>query len=444
MNFVNTDLNIIQNNIGDQSPLASYTVKRGNVLGFPFQFVTQGQVYEIDPLGAGDLAIRFGAKVIGTYNGKYVVSNWNKIAQNFVYTKTFPGTFNDGVSVNNNATFSSATASFSQADVGNAISGTNIPAGTTILAVAANGASCTLSNNATASGGGITFVIGNRPTTYTVPLGLNTTKLNNLLGYDPDGFAEVTDIVCEADVAGSLNGKYFVMQDVNGSVGVWINLNNGATAEPAGAAACTRAIEVTTINTNDSAETVATKLAAVFNADAEYTAESWSNLLTVTDKVIGPRATPAADGAAPYETGFTITRDIAGSAPDTLDEVPSVTLNLEFTWFLNGNPVSSQTISLIVNAAINNGNEGIPGDANPAYPAPANIIPFYPLITGLGAGGGPTTITGIPTACLSTLSAVQFVIAGALKTYQLQAGGGGIQGADYNAVTNNRSWYEVL
>jgi hypothetical protein len=43
---------------------------------------------------------------------------------------------------------------------------------------------------------------------YTFSPDLNTTKLNKLFGYDPNGFAEVTEIRCLADVAGSLHLKW--------------------------------------------------------------------------------------------------------------------------------------------------------------------------------------------------------------------------------------------
>ncbi len=41
--------------------------------------------------------------------------------------------------------------------------------------------------------------------------------------------AEITEIVCIADVAGSLHGKRFAMEDADGSVGVWFN--NGPRAK---------------------------------------------------------------------------------------------------------------------------------------------------------------------------------------------------------------------
>ena len=70
----------------------------------------------------------------------------------------------DGVTTNGSATLTSAKAAFTSADVGNPVTGTNIPSGTTITAVN-SATSVTMSKNATASGSGIWVSIygdGNR------------------------------------------------------------------------------------------------------------------------------------------------------------------------------------------------------------------------------------------------------------------------------------------
>jgi hypothetical protein len=65
----------------------------------------------------------------------------------------------DGVTTSSSAAITSATAAFSTDDVGKPISGTNIPASTTILSVQ-SATAATLSANATGSGTSITFTIG--------------------------------------------------------------------------------------------------------------------------------------------------------------------------------------------------------------------------------------------------------------------------------------------
>lgn len=65
----------------------------------------------------------------------------------------------DGVTTNGSANITSATASWVFDDIGKPISGTGIPAGTTILSVTSSTAAV-LSANASASGTGVTFTIG--------------------------------------------------------------------------------------------------------------------------------------------------------------------------------------------------------------------------------------------------------------------------------------------
>jgi hypothetical protein len=69
-------------------------------------------------------------------------------------------TVNDGVTASN-TTVTSATAAFTAADVGHAISGGTIPAGATITIVG-SGTSVTISAAATGSGGSVTLTIGSR------------------------------------------------------------------------------------------------------------------------------------------------------------------------------------------------------------------------------------------------------------------------------------------
>jgi hypothetical protein len=67
--------------------------------------------------------------------------------------------FTDGATTSGSATVTSATAAFTQADVGRTISGAGIPAGATIVAVG-SATSITMSANATATASGVTITIG--------------------------------------------------------------------------------------------------------------------------------------------------------------------------------------------------------------------------------------------------------------------------------------------
>jgi hypothetical protein len=73
--------------------------------------------------------------------------------------------FADGATTNSSATLTSATAGFVQNDVGKSVSGTGIPAATTIIAWV-NTTTVTMSANATATGSGVTVTVG---VPYTTP-----------------------------------------------------------------------------------------------------------------------------------------------------------------------------------------------------------------------------------------------------------------------------------
>lgn len=93
-----------------------------------------------------------------TFDGDDVVDIRTACGKN----TTGVGSVANGVTTNGSATATSATADFSFSDIGSAISGTGIPASTTIAGVT-NGTTITLSANATADGTGITFTLA-RPT----------------------------------------------------------------------------------------------------------------------------------------------------------------------------------------------------------------------------------------------------------------------------------------
>lgn len=73
--------------------------------------------------------------------------------------RSFYRVVTDGVTTNGSATITSATSVWTKHDIGKPITGTGIPAGTTIRSFS-SATSATLSANATASGTGVTFTIG--------------------------------------------------------------------------------------------------------------------------------------------------------------------------------------------------------------------------------------------------------------------------------------------
>lgn len=127
------------------------------------------------------------------------------------------------------------------------------------------------------------------------------------------GIAEVTDITAVADVSGSLDGTYFILQDVNGSVGFWIDIDDSGTTIPTdidtgGASEVDRAIEITTIATDDTAATIAGKLETAIHADSKFTASSADDVCTATNVDLKD-LTDAANG----DTGFTFSTTTQGS-----------------------------------------------------------------------------------------------------------------------------------
>lgn len=111
-------------------------------------------------------------------------------------------------------------------------------------------------------------------------------------------------VLCVADVADSLDQKYFVLRDEVGTVGVWIDVDDGGGSAPAGAAACARQIEVTTIETGDSASVVASKIAAVLENDSKFSASADGATITVTTVAYQVGIGTIGNG----DSGFTVTR----------------------------------------------------------------------------------------------------------------------------------------
>ncbi len=124
------------------------------------------------------------------------------------------------------------------------------------------------------------------------------------------GIKEVTSITCVADVAGSLHLKTVILSDNAGTVGFWIDVDNAGGSIPAAASACDRAVEITTITTGMTDAQVATAVAAVIDADAQFVAlVPGAAIITVTDAATGARADASAS-----TSGFTVSTTTQGAA----------------------------------------------------------------------------------------------------------------------------------
>lgn len=115
---------------------------------------------------------------------------------------------------------------------------------------------------------------------------------------------EWTDVTTVADVAGSLNNKYFLMASANNVTQyyVWFNVSSGGT-DPS--LSNKDGIEVT-ISTGATANAVATALQTAVNASVAFDASVLSNVVTVKLAAAG-KADILRDGPITKTTGFSFT-----------------------------------------------------------------------------------------------------------------------------------------
>jgi hypothetical protein len=112
----------------------------------------------------GDPEAVTDATKVGVRRTPVVIASLNMNKALVDYGTRMTRTVTDGVTTNLSATLTSATAAFTPADVGNPITGTNIPA-STVISGYTNATTVTLSRNATGTGSPVTFKIygdGNR------------------------------------------------------------------------------------------------------------------------------------------------------------------------------------------------------------------------------------------------------------------------------------------
>jgi hypothetical protein len=148
---------------------------------------------------------------------------------------------------------------------------------------------------------------------------INASALTGIAGvveaeFSVDEATEVTTITAVADDSDSLDGTSFLLSDQAGTVGFWIDTDNSGTTIPTGANAADRAVEITTIATDDDDETVATKVAAAINADSEFSASADGAVVTVT-AADGGAVADAEDAAGGEATGFTFAVATQGVDP---------------------------------------------------------------------------------------------------------------------------------
>jgi len=128
-------------------------------------------------------------------------------------------------------------------------------------------------------------------------------------GTDVTAVAQVTSLTTVADVSDSLDGKTFILQDLAGTVAFWIDTDDSGTTIPLAASNADRAVEITTIVTDDSAGTVATRVSQAIDGDSAFTTSVASSVVTitnaeVTDLLVG----------FDMDSGFTISTTTQGTS----------------------------------------------------------------------------------------------------------------------------------
>lgn len=163
------------------------------------------------------------------------------------------------------------------------------------------------------AGGTLQFISGNTPAVFVQGVdilyiaqsdrALAKYQSGVLSYYSSSGVAEVTTVDCTGITASTLAGKFFIIRDDVGTVGIWLDLDAAASVPATGAA---RDITVRVL-TGDTAATVASKIAAAINPDSKFIATSNpAAVVTITNEVIGARVDAVDTGATGFAFAVTI------------------------------------------------------------------------------------------------------------------------------------------
>ena len=137
---------------------------------------------------------------------------------------------------------------------------------------------------------------------------------------------EEATITTVADVAGSLNNKYFLINSANDVTKfyVWFNVGGGGT-DPLLAGRTGIPVAITS---GESAISIATAVASQINAQADFSASSVGDIVTVLNAA-GGATTNLTDGASPNNTNFTflVTKQGATFGVSVLTNKLTVTSN---------------------------------------------------------------------------------------------------------------------
>jgi hypothetical protein len=116
-------------------------------------------------------------------------------------------------------------------------------------------------------------------------------------GEDAPAISQVQALTFIADSSSSLDQTGAVLYDEDGSVAFWIDVDDSGSTIPAWASAADRAVEVTTIAQDDSANDVAAKMAVAINADSKFSASANAAIVTVANTFAGALGLAEDNGA---------------------------------------------------------------------------------------------------------------------------------------------------
>ena len=236
--------------------------------------------------------------------------------------------------------------------------------------------------------------------------------------------AQVADVLTVADVAGSLNSTFFLLESMSTKYYVWYDVSAGGTDPGIAGSAETggrTGIEVDIV-TNDTADDVATATRSAIGALGDFSTGGATNTVTITNAAVGD-VRDAFDGAA--GTGFTFSapstqgagaRDLVSESPgniaitqDLLDFIAAGTIEvLDPT---DGTTALSEADSLLAVQFAN----------DPHFSGPAGFD-FWATFT---SDAGSTT-ADIPADSLAVVGAgtITTAIAGDILTITGSAGAG--------------------
>lgn len=160
------------------------------------------------------------------------------------------------------------------------------------------------------------------------------------------GVFQVTQVTTVADASNSLAGTYFTIDNANDITQyyVWYNVSgNGLDPSIAGLTP----IRVN-INTNDTANTVATNTGAAITAQAgtDFTTSVTTNVLTITNSLEGPST-----NATPGTSGFTVSITTTGVSGNIITSIGSIT-GINVGAFIHGTGIPANTY--VTNIGISN------------------------------------------------------------------------------------------